>query len=353
MKQAIFNGKGIVSVEERPKPIIKEQTDAIVRVVLACVCGSDLWFYRGISDMPHGSVGHEFIGVVDEIGDAVSDLTVGDFVISPFTWSDGTCENCKAGVHSACIHGGVFGQGGEDDGGQAEFVRVPQADGTLFKVPGSDFTDNTLASLLALTDVMATGYHAAVSAEVAEGDTVAVVGDGAVGLCAVLSAKLLGAERIIVLGSKTESRHALAREWGATDIITARGDDAVQQLKNLTDGYGADAVMECVGGKDATDTAFAIAKAGAVVGRVGMPHDATIDANIPFFRNIGTRGGPSPARFYQPQLVEAVLNGEINPGKVFDASFHLDDIADGYAAMDERRAIKALIKVSDLDRASA
>jgi alcohol dehydrogenase len=205
-----------------------------------------------------------------------------------------------------------------------------------------------MASFLALTDVMATGYHAAVSAEVKSGDTVAVVGDGAVGLSAVLSAKRLGAKRIIVLGSKTEARHTLAREWGATDIITARGEEAVQQLKDLTDGYGVDAVMECVGGKDATDTAFAIAKAGAVVGRVGMPHDATLDANLPFFRNVGTRGGPSPARFYQPQLVEAVLNGEINPGKVFDLTVTLDDIAEGYAAMDERRAIKALIKVSDL-----
>lgn len=353
MKSTIFKGKGNISVEDRPKPIIKEPTDAIVRVVLACVCGSDLWFYRGISDLPHGSVGHEFIGVVDEIGDAVNDLSVGDFVISPFTWSDGTCEVCKAGFHSACIHGGVFGQGVEGEGGQSEFVRVPQADGTLSKVPGSDFSDETMVSFLALTDVMSTGYHAAVSAEVEPGDTVAVVGDGAVGLCAVLSAKLLGAERIIVLGSKTESRHALAREWGATDIITARGEEAVQQLKDLTDGYGADAVMECVGGKNATDTAFAIAKAGAVVGRVGIPHDATIDANGPFFRNVGTRGGPAPARFYQPKLVEAVLNGEINPGKVFDLAIELDDIAEGYAAMDERRAIKALVKVSELNEASA
>ncbi len=311
MRTAIFNGKGTISVEERPKPSIKEPTDAIVRVVLACVCGSDLWFYRGVSDLPHGSVGHEFIGVVDELGDDVKNLSIGDFVISPFTWSDGTCENCQAGFPSACIHGGVFGQGGQGDGGQAEFVRVPQADGTLFTVPGSDFSDETMASFLALTDVMATGYHAAVSAEVEPGDAVAVVGDGAVGLCAVLSAK------------------------------------------ELTDGYGADAVMECVGGKDATDTAFAIAKAGAVVGRVGIPHDATVDANVPFFRNVGTRGGPSPARFYQPRLVEAVLRGEINPGTVFDLTVALEDIAEGYAAMHERRAIKALVKVSELSEVSA
>jgi len=348
MKAAIFKGKGNIAVEEVPKPTLAEPTDAIVRVVLACVCGSDLWFYRGVSDLPHGGVGHEFIGVVDEVGDDVARLSIGDFVISPFTWSDGTCQNCQAGFHSACIQGGVFGHGGEGDGGQAEFVRVPQADGTLLTVPGSNFPDETMASLLALTDVMSTGYHAAVSAEVDEGDTVAVVGDGAVGLSGVLSAKLLGAKRIIVLGSKTESRHVLAREWGANVIVTARGEEAVQELKDLTNGYGADAVLECVGGKEATDTAFAIAKAGAIVGRVGIPHDATVDANVPFFRNVGTRGGPAPARFYQPELMRAVLDGEINPGRVFDLTVDLDDIAEGYAAMDERRAIKALVKVSTM-----
>src|SRR4051794_30476738 len=346
MKTAIFNGKGDISVEERPKPTISEPTDAIVRVVLACVCGSDLWFYRGISDLPHGGVGHEFIGVVDEIGSDVTDVAPGDFVIAPFSFSDGTCKNCEAGFQTACIHGGFFGQGG--DGGQAEFVRVPQANGTLLKVPGTDFSDETMASLLALTDVMATGYHAAVSAEVKAGAQVAVVGAGAAVLSGVLSAKMLGAERIIVLGSKTESRHALAREWGATDIITDRGNDAIKQLQGLTDGYGADAVLECVGTKDSTETAFAIAKAGAVVGRVGVPHDAQVDAEGTFYRNVGMRGGPAPARHYQPKLLKAVLNGEINPGKVFDLTTDLDDIAEGYAAMDERRAIKALVKVSEL-----
>jgi alcohol dehydrogenase len=347
MKTAIFNGKGNISVEERPKPSVNEPTDAIVRVVLACVCGSDLWFYRGISEVGHGSVGHEFIGVVDEIGKDVRDLTVGDFVIAPFSWSDNTCKNCQAGFHTACIHGGFFGQGGEGDGGQAEFVRVPQADGTLVKVPGSDFSDEVMASLLALSDVMSTGYHAAVSAGVKPGDTVAVVGDGAVGLSGVLSARTLGAKRIFVLGSKTESRHQLAREWGANDIITDRGDAAVKQLHDLTDGYGADAVLECVGTKESTDTAFAIAKAGAIVGRVGVPHDAQIDAEGTFYRNVGMRGGPAPARNYQPELLKAVLAGEIEPGKVFDLITDLDHIAEAYAAMDERRAIKALIKVSE------
>ena len=352
MRQAIFNGTGSITVEDRPRPIIKEPTDAVVRVVLACVCGSDLWFYRGISDLPHGAVGHEFIGVVDEIGDGVEDLGVGDFVISPFSFSDGTCKNCEAGFQTACIHAGFFGQGGEDDGGQAEFVRVPFADGTLVKVEGTvegeGFSDETMASLLALTDVMATGYHAAVSAGVKQGHTVVVVGDGAVGLSGVLSARLLGAERIIVLGSTTESRHELAWEWGATDIITERGDEAVAQLHDLTGGYGADAVLECVGTADSTTTAFAVAKAGAVVGRVGVPHDVEVDAEGTFYRNVGMRGGPAPARHYQPQLLEAVLKGEINPGKVFDLSVDLDDIAEGYAALDERRAIKTLVKVSEL-----
>lgn len=347
MKAAIFKGKGSIAVEDRPKPAVIEPTDAIVRVVLACVCGSDLWFYRGISEISHGGVGHEFIGVVDEVGSAVRDVKPGDFVISPFSWSDGTCRNCVHGFQTACVHGGFFGQGGDGDGGQAEFVRVPQADGTLVAVPGSDFSDETMASLLALTDVMSTGYHAAVSAGVKPGDTVAIVGDGAVGLSGVLAARLLGAKRIIVLGSTHEDRHRLAREWGATDIIDVRGEQAVEQLNQLTDGFGADAVLECVGTDESSETAFAIAAAGAIVGRVGVPHDVAIDAPGTFYRNVGMRGGPAPARAYQPELLKLVLDGAINPGKVFDATFTLDEIGEAYAAMDERRAIKALIKVSE------
>jgi len=348
MKAAIFKGKGQVVVEDRDRPETIEPTDAIVRVVLACVCGSDLWFYRGQTDLPHGSVGHEFIGVVDSVGADVQNVNDGDFVIAPFAYSDGTCQNCQAGYHTACVHGGFFGQGGDGDGGQAEYVRVPQADGTLVVVPGTDFSDETMASLLALTDVMATGYHAAISAEVEQGDTVAVVGDGAVGLSGVLSAKLLGASRIIVLGSTHEDRHALAREWGATDIIDVRGEAAVKQLLDLTDGYGADAVLECVGTKESYETSFAIARPGSIVGRVGVPHDVQVDGQATFYRNVGMRGGPAPARAYQPQLLQAVLDGSINPGKVFDLRIDLDHIADGYAAMDERRAIKALVKVSEL-----
>ncbi|HWU31355.1 MAG TPA: zinc-dependent alcohol dehydrogenase family protein [Marmoricola sp.] len=347
MKAAIFRGVGNVAVEELDKPVLIEPTDAIVRVVLACVCGSDLWWYRGISEHAHGSVGHEFIGVVDEIGGKVADLAVGDFVISPFSFSDGTCKNCESGFHTVCVHGGFFGQGTGDDGGQAEFIRVPQADGTLVKVPGADHSDEVMASLLALTDVMSTGYHAAISAGVTEGQTVAVVGDGAVGLSGVLSAQMLGAKRIIVLASTHEDRHRLAREWGATDVITVRGRDAVKELRELTDGYGADAVLECVGSAESTDTAFAIARPGAIVGRVGVPHDAEVDAVGTFYRNVGMRGGPAPARAYQPQLLQAVLEGTINPGKVFDFETDLDHIADAYAAMDDRRAIKSLIRVSE------
>lgn len=347
MKAAIFKGKGEIAVEERPKPTIQEPTDAIVRVVLACVCGSDLWFYRGISEIPHGSIGHEFIGVVDEVGSQVDDVKVGDFVISPFSFSDGTCRNCEKGFQTACVHGGFFGQGGDGDGGQAEYVRVPQAAGTLVTVPEGDYDDAQMASLLALTDVTATGYHAAVSAEVGEGDTVAVVGDGAVGLSGVLSARMLGAKRIIVLASTHEDRHALARHWGATDLVTVRGEDAVKQLKELTDGFGADAVLECVGTAESVETAFAIAAPGAVVGRVGVPHDVQVDAEQTFYQNIGMRGGPAPARRYQPELLQAVLDGRIDPGKVFDLTVDLDHIAEGYAAMDERRAIKALVRVSD------
>lgn len=346
MKAAIFKGKGTIVVEERPKPVIKDSTDAVVRVVLACVCGSDLWWYRGVSDLAHGTVGHEFIGVVDEVGAEVRGMAPGDFVVAPFAYSDGTCENCKAGFHTACIHGGFFGQGGDDDGGQAEYVRVPQAEGTLVPVSVDGLTDDKLASLLALTDVMSTGYHAAVSAGVRKGDTVAVVGDGAVGLSGVLAAKLLGAERIIVLGSIHADRQQLARKWGATDVITVRGDDAVKELHKLTDGYGADAVLECVGTKDSTETAFAVAKAGAIVGRVGVPHDAPVDAQETFYRNVGMRGGPAPARHYIPELLQAVVDGSINPGEVFDLTTDLDHVADAYAAMDERRAIKALLRVS-------
>ena len=348
MKAAIFKGKGKIAVEERPKPKIKESTDAIVRVVLACVCGSDLWYYRGIEEHEEGPIGHECIGVVDEIGSDVKNVRKGDFVITPFAFSDNTCPHCQAGFQTACVNGGFFGIGIEGDGCQAEFVRVPQADGTLVTVPGSGFSAETLTSLLTLSDVMGTGYHAAVSAQVKEGDTVAIVGDGAVGLLGVLSAKLLGAKRIIVLGSTHKSRQALAKDFGATDIISVRDDEAVKAVMKLTNGVGSDAVLECVGTSQANETAFAIARPGAIVGRVGVPHGVQIDATGTFFRNIGMRGGPAPVREYLPKLIDAVLQGKINPGKVFDFKTDIDHIQEAYAAMDERRVIKSLVKVSDL-----
>ena len=346
MKAAIFKGTGKVEVEERPRPVINDDTDAIVRVVLACVCGSDLWFYRGLSEHKVGPVGHECIGVVEETGARVKSIKKGDFVVTPFAYSDGTCPNCTHGFQTACLHGGFFGSGEEGDGCQAEYVRVREAEGTLAVVPGSNFTDETLASLLALSDVMGTGYHAAMSAQVKPGDTVAVVGDGAVGLCGVLSCQLLEAKRIIVL-SGHGSRQQLAREFGATDIVEERGDAAIEAVKKLTDNIGVDAVLECVGTEESNRTAFAIARAGAVVGRVGVPHDVTIDARGTFYRNVGMRGGPAPVRAYMDKLLPAVLEGRINPGKVFDMVTDLDNIAEAYAAMDERRAIKALLKVSE------
>ena len=348
MKAAIFKGKGNITIEERPTPTIKSPTDAVVRVVRSCVCGSDLWYYRGLAPHSEGPIGHEFIGVVETVGEDVKDIKAGDFVITPFAISDGVCPHCQAGFHTACVNGGFFGGGDEGMGCQAEYVRVPHADGTLAKVPKKDYTDDELASLLTLSDVMGTGYHAAMSAEVKEGQTVAVVGDGAVGLSGVLSAKILGAKRIILLASTHENRHKIAKEFGATDIITARGDEAVKELMALTNNIGADAVLECVGTKQANDTCFAIARPGAIVGRVGLPHEVEINALGTFFRNVGMRGGPAPTRAYIDKLLDAVLNGEINPGKVFDFTTDIDGIPQAYKEMDERRAIKSLIKVSDL-----
>lgn len=347
MKAAIFHGKGAIEIGERPNPTIKEPTDAVVRVVLACVCGSDLWFYRGESDFPLGSpVGHEFIGVVEQVGDEVRQVAKGDFVISPFAYSDGTCPNCQVGMTTACWNGG-FIPAGNGDGGQGEFVRVPLADGTLVKVHGSNYSDEIMKSLLTLSDVMGTGHHAAVSAEVKQGDTVAVVGDGAVGLCAIIAAKRLGAERIIAL-SRNLARQELAREFGATDILAERGKEASEAVLSLTNAVGVDAALECVGTNEAMQTALAIARAGSMVGYVGVPHGVEIPVPSLFYRNVGAHGGPAPARAYIPELLEDVLAGHINPGRVFDFTTDLGGIAEAYAAMDERRAIKSLVKVGTI-----
>jgi threonine dehydrogenase-like Zn-dependent dehydrogenase len=342
MKAAIFSGPGAVEVGQRPDPVIQEPTDAIVRVVFGCVCGSDLWYYRGESPHAAGSIGHEFIGVVEQAGTEVRGVRAGDLVVAPFIYSDMTCPHCLNGSTISCPAGGNFGNG-TIDGGQGEAVRVPLAGSTLVPVPGSAHSEAVLRSLLALSDVMSTGHHAATVAGVKKGDTVAVVGDGAVGLCAVLAARRLGAERIIALSRHAE-RQRVAREFGATEIVAARGEEAVQAVLELTGGIGADAALECVGTEQSTATAFAIARPGSVVGIVGVPHGQAPFAQA-FFRNVGWRGGPAPARIYIPDLLGDVLDGVINPGLVFDYETDLDHIADAYRAMDERRAIKSLVLV--------
>jgi threonine dehydrogenase-like Zn-dependent dehydrogenase len=344
MRAAIFNGPHRIDVGERPDPVIAAPTDAIVRVTLSCVCGSDLWYFRGESPHDLGPIGHEFIGVVSEVGSAVAGLAAGDFVVAPFTYSDGTCPHCLAGWTSNCANGGSFGNHGID-GGQGEAVRVPFADATLVKVPGSSHDDTTMRSILALSDVMCTGHHAAVSGDVTPGDTVAVVGDGAVGLCAIIAAKRLGAGRLIAL-SRNPARQALAREFGATDVVAERGEAAIAAIMAMTDGIGVDAALECVGTNESMATAFGIARPGSMVGAIGAPHDVEVPINTVIFRNIGLRGGVAPVRRYLPELLDDVLAGRINPGQVFDFETDLDSIAEAYAAMDERRAIKAVIRVA-------
>jgi threonine dehydrogenase-like Zn-dependent dehydrogenase len=343
MRATIYGGPGHITLGQRPDPEIQLPTDAVVRVVLGCVCGSDLWYYRGESPHALGPIGHEFIGVVEGIGVEVRRVKRGTFVIAPFTFSDGRCANCAAGWPSNCLNGGSFGNHGVD-GGQGEAVRVPFADATLVPVPGTGHSDETLASLATLSDVMCTGHHAAVSAGVKKGDTVAVVGDGAVGLCAVIAAKRLGAERIMAL-SRHPARQALAREFGATDIVSERGDEATAKILDMTGGIGVEAALECVGTGQSMATAFSIARVGSIVGAIGAPHDVQVPINTVIFRNIGLRGGVSPVRRYIPELLPDVLEHKINPGRVFDYTTNLDGIVDAYNAMNERRAVKALINI--------
>lgn len=346
MRAALFGGTGRITVGDRPDPTIQTPTDAIVRVVLACVCGSDLWYYRG--DTPHtiGAIGHEFIGVVEATGSEVTGISTGDLVIAPFLFSDNTCPICTAGATANCLQVGGFGSGAMD-GGQGEFVRVPLADGTLVKVPDIGHSDETLKSMLSLSDVMCTGHHAAVCAGVQRGSTVAVVGDGAVGLSGVLAAQRLGASRIIAL-SRNPSRQALALKFGATDIVEQRGEDANAAVMDLTGGIGVDAALECVGTSESTATAFAVTRPGGGVGAVGLPHDAVLPFPEMFWRNIGFKGGPAPARAYIPALLEDVLSDKINPGLVFDFEVDLEGTPEAYDAMDQRRAIKSLIRVSSV-----
>jgi threonine dehydrogenase-like Zn-dependent dehydrogenase len=345
MRAAIFQGPGSITVGDRPDPVIAEPTDAVVRVTLACVCGSDLWYYRGESKHAVGSIGHEFIGVVEDVGREVEGFAKGDLVIAPFIYSDGSCPHCQHGSTISCVAGGTFGNG-TIDGGQGEAVRVPLAGSTLVPVPGSGHGDEVLRSLLTLSDVMSTGHHAAVSSGVSEGDTVAVVGDGAVGLSAVLASARLGAERIIAL-SRNPVRQELANAFGATDVVEGRGDEATEAVLELTGGVGVDAALECVGTRQSVATAFAIARPGSTVGIVGVPHDVEIPFGETFFRNVGWRGGPAPSRIYIPELMPDVLDGRIDPGRVLDFETDLDGTPEAYAAMDERRATKSLIRVSN------
>ena len=344
MRAALFQGPRSIEVGERPDPVVTAPTDAVVRVVLSCVCGSDLWYYRGESPHDLGPIGHEFIGLVDDVGPEVRTVAKGDLVIAPFIFCDGTCAHCQAGVTSQCIHGGGFGNHGID-GGQGEAVRVPLAGSTLVRVAGSGHSDEMMRSLLSLSDVMCTGHHAAVSAGVKPGDVVAVVGDGAVGLCGVLAAHRLGAGRIIAL-SRHSARQTVAREFGATDIVAERGEAAIDAVLELTDGIGVDATLECVGTGESVATALAVTRPGSMVGMVGVPHgvDGSIADTI-VFRNVGLRGGVAPARAYIPLLLDDVLESRINPGRVFDFETSLDGIGEAYAAMDERRAIKSLVRI--------
>jgi threonine dehydrogenase-like Zn-dependent dehydrogenase len=336
-------GAGDVRIETVPDARVIEPTDALVAVTRACICGSDLWPYKTMEGSETGRVmGHEAIGVVESVGADVSTVKAGDLVVMPFAYSDGTCAFCHEGLHTSCVHGGFFGTT-ELAGAQAEAVRVPLADGTLYVLPvGKD--DALTASLLTLSDVMGTGHHAAIAARVGPGKTVAVVGDGAVGLCGVIAARRLGAEQIILLGRHPD-RIALAKEFGATDVVSERGDEAIERVRELTGGLGAHSVLECVGYEQSTLTALSIARPGGAVGRVGVPQDEAIPAAQPsFYNNVTISGGPAPVRAYIEELLPDVLEGRIEPGRVFDRVVGLDGVPDGYRAMNEREALKVMVK---------
>lgn len=348
MRATVIHGERDIRLDEVPDPVLALPTDAIVRVVAACVCGSDLWPYRGVTPTrePH-RIGHEFVGIVEEVGADVTAVQPGDFVIAPFYHCDFTCVNCRNGVSTSCLHGGWWGSNDESghvvDGAQGEFVRVPHANGTLVATPSVP-DDALVPSLLTLADVMGTGHHAAVSAGVTPGSTVAVVGDGAVGLCAVIAATRLGAARVIAM-SRHPERQALAREFGATDIVEERGDAGVARIQELTGGIGADYVLECVGTKESMDQAIRSTRPGGMVGYVGAPNGGPELPVRPLFnRNVGVNGGVAPVRNYIEELLPEVLAGVIEPGRVFDVELPLSAVAEAYAAMDERRATKVLLR---------
>lgn len=343
MKATVFHAAGDVRVEEVPDPRVQETTDAVVRITHACVCGSDLWFYRGIWDWQQGyRCGHEWMGVVEDVGSDVTSVKAGDRVIAPFTYSDGSCEYCAKELYTSCVHGSAWG-GADDDGGQAEGIRVPFADGTLVRLPDSvEGDDELLKAILPLTDVMSTGHHAAVSAKVGQGSIVAVVGDGAVGLSGVLAAKRLGAERIILCGRHDE-RIAVAKKFGATDIVRERGEEGIAKVREMTYG-GAAHVMEAVGNKGSMELAIGAVRSGGNLGYVGVPTEEIAFGGL-FGNNVTLAGGVAPARAYIPELLEDVIAGKIDPSPVFDKTVDLAGVPEGYAAMDDRSAIKTMILV--------
>ncbi|MFC9335957.1 zinc-dependent alcohol dehydrogenase family protein [Arthrobacter sp. NPDC057009] len=337
MRATILHAPGDVRVEDRDRPVVQEPTDAIIKLVATCVCGSDLWPYRGDDALTEPvAMGHEYVGIVEEIGANVHNIRVGQFVVGSFFASDNTCEICRSGYQSGCVHRQGVG------GAQAEYMRVPLADGTLVATPGIPDADK-IPALLAASDVLGTGWFAAKAAEVGPGKTVAVVGDGAVGLLGVLAAKHMGAERIIAM-SRHADRQALAREFGATDIVEERGDEGVEKIKELTGGLGAHSVLEAVGTQESMMQAIRATRRGGHVGYVGVAHDVELPGLEMFFSHVHLHGGPAPVRDHLPELIDLILTGRINPGKVFDLELPLDQAAEGYKAMDGRRAIKVLLR---------
>ena len=337
MRVTTIHGPGDIRLEDRPEPEITAPTDAVIKITAGCICGSDLWPYRGANPITAGStIGHEMVGVVEEVGAEVTSFAPGDFVIVPFCTCDNTCAHCRNGAHSACSNGGFVA------GGQGEYGLVTQAEGSLVKTEGMP-DPAMVPSLLTLSDVFPTGWHCAVSAGVSKGDTVVVVGDGAVGLCAVLAAAQLGAARVIAM-SRHEPRQQIARQFGATDVVAERGKAGAAVVKELTDGVGADAVLECVGTDDAMKQAFAVARPGSMVGFVGAPHGVELPVRRMFEKNVGVAGGMAPVRRYLPELLDLVTAGTVEPGLVFDTVLPLAEVAAGYRAMDDRTAIKVLLQ---------
>jgi hypothetical protein len=342
MRATLMYGAGDVRVEDVPDPVLQEPADAIVRVLRSCICGSDLWPYWSMPPSEHGRrMGHEFLGVVEDTGADVSGFQAGDLVVAPFVWSDGTCDFCREGLQTSCRHGGQWG--GDTDGGQGEAVRVPQAPGTLVKLPAGE-DEALLASLLTLSDVFCTGHHAAVKAGVSPRTAVTVIGDGAVGLCAVLAARRLGAERIVLMGHHKE-RTDLGREFGATHVIAERGDEGIELVRELTGGDGTHTVLECVGTSAAIDMALGVVRDGGAVSRVGAAQYSEVPMDFgTFLRNITLTGGVAPARAYIEELMPGILDGSLQPGRVFDRTIGLDEVPEGYRAMSGRQALKVLIR---------